>query len=196
LSKTQKKHKVAWGITGGGDKIVEIVKVMLELKEQYASKVDIHVFVSKNGETMLRFYKQFEILKQEFTNFRVEMNANAPFLASWLQSGKYDFMLVAPTSSNTVAKIVNSIGDTLITNSVIMSLKAFGEVYVLPTDYKESVVETVIPNGKTIKIQVRKEEAEQVRKLEQMTGMHVIEKPEQIRDIFVEHYPNVGLTQS
>jgi len=191
MVKTQKKCKIAWGITGGGDKIAEIVQVMIDLKKQYASDVDIHVFVSKNGETMLRFYRQFDVLKQEFAHFSVEMNANAPFLASWLQSGKYDFMLVAPTSSNTVAKIVNSIGDTLITNSVIMSLKAFGTVYVLPTDYKESVVETVVPNGKTVKIQVRKEEADQVRRLEQMTGMYVIEKPEDIRNIFAERYKAV-----
>jgi len=192
MVKTQKKCKIAWGITGGGDKIAEIVQVMIDLKKQYASDVDIHVFVSKNGETMLRFYRQFDVLKQEFAHFSVEMNANAPFLASWLQSGKYDFMLVAPTSSNTVAKIVNSIGDTLITNSVIMSLKAFGTVYVLPTDYKESVVETVVPNGKTVRIQVRKEEADQVRRLEQMTGMYVIEKPEEIRGIFAERYKAVS----
>jgi len=192
MVKTQKKCKIAWGITGGGDKIAEIVQVMIDLKKQYASDVDIHVFVSKNGETMLRFYRQFDVLKQEFAHFSVEMNANAPFLASWLQSGKYDFMLVAPTSSNTVAKIVNSIGDTLITNSVIMSLKAFGTVYVLPTDYKESVVETVVPNGKTVRIQVRKEEADQVRRLEQMTGMYVIDKPEEIRGIFAERYKAVS----
>jgi archaeoflavoprotein AfpA len=192
MGKTQKKCKIAWGITGGGDKIVEIVKVMVDLKNKYASEVDIHVFVSKNGETMLRFYRQFDVLKQEFSShFSVEINSNAPFLASWLQSGKYDFMLVAPTSSNTVANIVNSIRDTLITNSVIMCLKAFGTVYVLPTDYKECVVESLTPDGKTIKMQVRKEEAEQTRKLEQMAGMHVIENPEKIRDIFAERYKPV-----
>ncbi|MCL2134734.1 MAG: archaeoflavoprotein AfpA [Candidatus Bathyarchaeota archaeon] len=192
MSEKQKKCKIAWGITGGGDKIAEIVKVMVAIKKQYESNVDIHVFVSKNGETMLKFYRQFDILKQEFAQFNVEMNPNAPFLASWLQSGKYDFMMVAPTSSNTVAKIVNGIGDTLITNSVIMCLKAFGTVYVLPTDYEESVVETVIPNGKTIKIQVRKEEAEQTRKLKQMAGMYVIEKPEEIQNIFAKRYGNSG----
>lgn len=188
MVKTPKKSKIAWGITGGGDKIAEIAKVMIELKKQYDSTVDIHVFVSKNGETMLRFYKQFDGLKQEFSHFSVETNPNAPFLASWLQSGKYDFLIVAPTSSNTVAKIVNGISDTLITNSVIMSLKAFSPVYLLPTDYKENVVETILPNGKTLKIQVRKEEAEQTRKLEQMADMTVIEKPEQIRDIFAKYY--------
>ncbi|MDR2203949.1 MAG: archaeoflavoprotein AfpA [Nitrososphaerota archaeon] len=185
-----KKCKIAWGITGGGDRIAEIVKIMVELKRQYESVVDIEVFVSKNGETMLRFYKQFDVLKQEFAQFRVEVNANAPFLASWVQSGKYDFMLVAPASSNSVAKIVNGIGDTLITNSVIMCLKAFGMVYVLPTDYKENVVETVIPNGKTLKIRVRKEEAEQTRKLGQIEGVYAVEKPEEIYRIFADRYGN------
>jgi len=188
MVKAQKKSKVAWGITGGGDKIAEIVKMMVELKRQYAREVDIHVFVSKGGETMLRFYRQFDVLKAEFSNFTVEMNSNAPFLASWLQSGKYDFFFVAPTSSNTVAKIVNSIGDTLITNSVIMSLKAFGTVYLFPTDYREGIVETVVPNGKTLKMRVRKEEADQIRKLEQMDGMYVFEKPEEIRAVFEERY--------
>lgn len=186
MVESQKKCKIAWGITGGGDKIAEIVKVIIELKNQYEHKADIHVYVSKNGETMLRFYKQFDLLKQEFAHFSVEMNPNAPFLAAWLQSGKYDFLLVAPATSNTVAKIVNGIGDTLITNSVIMSLKAFGTVYVLPTDYKEGVVSTLLPNGKTIKIRVRKEEAEQTRKLEQMDGVHVLENPEKIRTVFNE----------
>ncbi|MCL1965877.1 MAG: archaeoflavoprotein AfpA [Candidatus Bathyarchaeota archaeon] len=188
MVKAQKKCKVAWGITGGGDKIAEIVKIMLDLKKQYEHEVEIHVFVSKNGETMLRFYRQFEVLKAEFSHFTVEMNPNAPFLASWLQSGRYDFFFVAPTSSNTVAKIANSIGDTLITNSVIMSLKAFGTVYLFPTDYRESIVETVVPNGKTIKIQVRKEEADQIRRLEQMEGMHVFDTPEKIRAVFEERY--------
>jgi len=188
MVKAQKKSKIAWGITGGGDKIADIVKMMIELKEKYKREVDIHVFVSKNGETMLRFYRQFDILKAAFSSFTVEINPNAPFLASWLQSGKYDFFFVAPTSSNTVAKIVNSIGDTLITNSVIMSLKAFCPVYLFPTDYREGVVETVVPNGKTIKIQVRKEEADQIRKLEQMQDMYVFESPEKIRSVFEERY--------
>jgi archaeoflavoprotein AfpA len=188
MVKPKKKNLVAWGITGGGDKIAEIVDMMIDLKRQYEHAVDIHVFVSKNGETMLRFYKQFDVLKKEFAKFTVETNPNAPFLAGWLQSGKYDFFFVAPTSSNTVAKIVNSIGDTLITHSVIMSLKAFGTVYLFPTDYKESLIETIVPNGKTLKIRVRKEEADQTRKLEQMDGMHVFETPEKIRAVFEERY--------
>lgn len=179
-----KKHKVAWGITGGGDKIAEIAQIMTELKNQYEHKVEIHVFVSKAGEVMLKFYKQYDQIKQEFPHFSVELNPNSPFLAAWMQSGKYDFLLVAPATSNTVAKIACGIGDTLITNSVIMSLKAYAKVYVLPTDYREGVVSTLLPNGKQIQIRVRKEEAEQTRKLEQMDGVHVLDSPQKIRGVF------------
>ena len=183
-----KKCKVAWGITDGGDKIAEIVQIMTELKNQYEHKVEIHVFVSKAGEVMLRFYKQYDQLKQTFPNFSVEMNANSPFLAAWMQSRKYEFLLVAPATSNSVAKIANGIGDTLITNSVIMSLKAFAQVYVLPTDYREGVVSTLLPNGKEIKLRIRKEEADQTRKLEQMDCMHVLDSPQKIQDIFKEYF--------
>lgn len=183
-----KKPKIAWGITGGGDKVAEIVQIMTELKNQYSDKVDIHVFVSKNAETMLRFYQLFDKTKQAFSNFSVEMNPNAPFLAAWMQSGKYDFLLVAPATSNTVAKIAYGIGDTMLTNAVSMGLKAYAPIYVLPTDFKEGVVSTLLPNGKEIKIRVRKEDAENTRKLEQMDGMHVLEKTEQLRDIFKERY--------
>jgi flavoprotein len=52
------------------------------------------------------------------------------------------------------------------------------------------VVPTLLPTGKTIKIRVRKEEAEQTRKLEQMDGMNVLESPEKIRDVFAERFNN------
>ena len=183
-----KKRKVAWGITGGGDKIAEIIQVMTELKNQYEHKVEIHVFLSKAGDVMLKYYKLNEELKQNFPNLRVEINSNAPFLASWMQSRKYEFLLIAPATSNTVAKIANGIGDTLLTNSVIMSLKAFAPVYVLPTDYREGTVSTKLPNGKEMKLRIRKEEADQTRKLEQMEGMHVLENPEKIREVFQEWF--------
>ena len=65
----------------------------------------------------------------------------------------------------------------MLTNAAIMSLKAFRPVYILPTDYRESVVYTKLPNGKELKLRVRKEEADQVRKLEKMEDMHVTGEP-------------------
>ena len=181
-----KKLKVAWGISGAGDKIAEILNVMKDIKKQSEDLVEIEVYISKAADTMLKFYRLEDDLRQNFSKVQVELNSNSPFLAAWLQSGKYEFFLIAPASSNTVAKIANSISDTMLTNAAIMSLKAFRPVYVLPTDYKESVVYTKLPNGKELKLRVRKEEADQVRKLEAMEDMHVIENPQKMNEFLLD----------
>ncbi len=181
-----KKRKVAWGITGAGDKIAEIIEIMKDLKAQSEDTVQIDVYLSKAAETMIKFYGLEEELKKSFAKVTVETNSNIPFLAGMMQSNKYEFLLIMPASSNTVAKLVNGIGDTLITNSAIMSLKAFVPVWVMPVDYKESVISTKLPNGKDMKIRVRKEEADQVRKLEATEDVHVFENPEKVREGFLE----------
>ena len=181
-----KKRKVAWGISGAGDKIAEIVETMKELKAQSGDSVEIEVFISKAADTMLKFYRLDEEVKKSFSKVMVEVNANSPFLAAWMQSGKYELLLIAPASSNTVAKIANSISDTMLTNAALMALKAFQQVYILPTDYKESIVYTKLPNGKEMKLRVRKEEAVHVRRLEAMDGMHVLENPQKMKEILLE----------
>jgi archaeoflavoprotein AfpA len=180
-----KKTKIAWGITGAGDKIEEIVNVMKELKAKSEGKVDIDVYISKNADTMLKFYRLDEEIRKSFPKVWVEANSNSPFLAGMVQSGKYEYLLIMPASSNTVAKIVNSISDTLLTNSALMALKAFVPVWVMPVDYKESIIFTKLPNGKEMKLRVRKEEAEQVRKLMQTEDVHVFENPQKVQEAYL-----------
>ena len=183
-----KKRKVAWGITGAGDKISDFLDVMMQIKKQYADKVDIHVFVSKAGDMVLKFYNLENRLRQNFEKVQVEVNANAPFLAAWMQMGKYEFLLIAPATSNTVAKIANGIGDTMLTNATIMSLKAFKPVYIAPTDYTEGICTTKLPNGKEMRLHVRKEEVEQVNKLRNMDDLHIVEGPNKISEIFKQQF--------
>jgi len=179
-----KKVKVAWGITGAGDKIAEFIEVMKDLQREYADTVEIQVFLSKAADLVLKYYNLETDLKQTFRKVSVELNSNAPFLAAWMQMRKYKFLLIAPATSNTVAKIANSIGDTLLTNAAIMSLKAFVPVYIAPTDYEEGTVHTKLPNGKEMKLRVRREEVEQVRKLKHMEDVFMIEGPQKIREVF------------
>jgi archaeoflavoprotein AfpA len=183
-----KKRKVAWGITGAGDKIADFIEVMKEIQKEYESTVEIQVFLSKAADVVLKYYNLETDLKQNFQKVSVELNSNAPFLAAWMQMRKYEFLLIAPATSNTVAKIANSIGDTLLTNAAIMSLKAFVPVYIAPTDYREGTVYTKLPNGKEMKLRVRKEEVEQVKKLEHMEDIFVLEGPQKIREVFKEWF--------
>ncbi len=183
-----KKRKVAWGITGAGDKIADFLDIMIQIKTQYTDKIDIHVFISKAGETVLKFYNLETKLRQNFEKVQVEVNANAPFLAAWLQMGKYEFLLIAPATSNTVAKIANGVGDTMLTNATIMGLKAYRQVYIAPTDYEVGECITKLPNGKEMKLRVRKEEVEQVNKLRNMKDITVVEGPDKIGEIFKQRF--------
>ncbi len=186
-----KKRKVAWGITGAGDRLAEYVQTVRDLQKEYGDLVEVHVFASKAGETVLKFYNLETDVKQSFPKYFVEVNANSPFLAAWLQLRKYEFLLIAPASSNTVAKMAFGIADTMLTNAASMSLKAFAPVYVFPVDYEEKTVDTTLPNGKTLRLRIRKEDVENVRKLKRMQDVHVLTDPQQIRGVFRERFEKV-----
>jgi archaeoflavoprotein AfpA len=187
-SKAKKKRKVAWGITGSGDRLEEILNVMKEIKEQFKNDVDIRVFLSKAGEQVVKWYKLHDQLKQNFDRVWVELNSNSPFLAGDLELRKYEFLLIAPATSNTVAKIAAGISDTMLCNSAIMALKASVPVYVVPSDYKEGTVVTRLPNGRDFTLRVRKEDAENTRKLASMDCVFVLEKPEDVHQVFMKHF--------
>jgi len=184
----KKKRRVAWGITGSGDRLVEVFEVMKQIKKQYKDDIRITVYLSKAGDLVVKYYRLFKILQEEFDKTRIEINSNIPTLAVQLQSGKIEFLLIAPATSNTVAKLATGIADTLLTNSAIMALKAFVPVYILPCDYKEGVTVTQLPDGSEMKIRVRKEDVEHIKKLATMDGVFIIEKPEEISQIFKKHF--------
>lgn len=188
LAKAEKKRKVAWGITGSGDRLSETIGIMKELKEEYQNKVDVRVFLSKAGEQVVKWYRLYDQLKQNFEKIWIELNSNSPFLAGDLELGKFEFLLIAPATSNTVAKIAAGITDTLLCNSAIMALKAYVPVYIMPSDYKEGTVVTKLPNGRDLKLRVRKEDAENTRKLSSMENVSVLERPEDICEVFKKHF--------
>jgi flavoprotein len=47
---------------------------------------------------------------------------------------------------------------------------------------------TKLPNGKEMKLRVRKEEVEQVKKLRRMEDLYVLEGPQKIREPFQKHF--------
>lgn len=184
----KKKRKVAWGITGSGDRLVETVDIMKEIKKQYQNEVDVIVYLSKAGDHVVKYYRLANDLKENFGRIWVEINPNSPFLAGQLQTGKFEFLLIAPATSNTVAKISMGIADSLLCNAAIMGLKAFVPLYMMPSDYKEGIIVTKLPNGRDLKLKIRKEDVEHVKKLAGMDDVFILEKPEEIYQVFKKHF--------
>jgi archaeoflavoprotein AfpA len=173
--------KIAWGITGGGDKLLETVKVVKSIKQE--KQLIIEIFLSKAGYLVSKYYKIYEDLVNSFDKVWTEKDANTPFLTGRLQMKEFDLLLVAPATSNTVAKIAVGISDTLLTNAIIQGIKGYVPVYMMPTDFREGETVTILPNGKTMRLRVRKEDVLNVRKLDEMDGISVLESPEQIKEV-------------
>ena len=103
-------------------------------------------------------------------------------------SQNFDFFLIAPATANTVAKISLGIADTLLCNAAIMALKAFVPVYVMPSDYQEGITITKLPNGRDMRLKIRKEDVAHVNRLSEMEGIGVLKTPDALYDLFTDLY--------
>lgn len=186
--KTDGRGNVAWGITGSGHRLAETVEALKTLQRRYRKRVDITVYLSKAGYQVAKFYKLMDALTEAFGGIQVEKDSNTPFLAGALQLGKFDFFLIAPATSNTVAKISMGIADSLLTNSAIMALKAFVPVYIMPSDYEEGVTVTKLPDGRDLRLRIRREDVAHVQKLARMEGVFVLEELEELAQVFQKRF--------
>jgi len=178
--------KIVWGITGSGDLISEVFEVMEEISKM--NLLEINAVLSKAAVTVLKWYKLYDKLDSIADSILVEKDANTPFIVGPLQTGEYDFLLVAPATANTVAKIVNGIADTIITNSVSQTNKTNVDIYILPVDQKMGTTTTILPGGKKLNLTMRDIDVENTNRLREMKGIVVLEKPKEIRSIVDKYH--------
>lgn len=176
-----KTRMIAWGITGAGDKLTETVQVMRQIKEK---DYLIDVFVSEEGGTVLKWYKQFEEVNNVFDSCTIESGPNAPFILGDLQAGKYDALIISPATANTVAKIVCGIADTLLTNAVAQTAKTDTPIYIYPVDQKKGKIKTQAPNGRKFNLKMRDIDIENSKKLKKMENIKVIKSPDKLIKYF------------
>ncbi len=131
---------IAWAVTGAGHHLLESVAAMKELSQENR----VCTFVSSAGEEVLRMYGLFERLSEisgggylEEIFLDREEGSSSPKTGRFMM-GKFDLLIIAPATANTVAKITCGIADSLVTNAAALANKAGVPVYVLPTDVKES----------------------------------------------------------
>lgn len=180
--------RIAWGITGCGDYLKESLDIMKELTHEH--NLDVRVFLSRAGEMVVKWYKLFSELKTSFPKTYSEKSPNVPFLVGDLQLGKYDFLIITPSTSNTVAKIASGISDTLLSNAAAQAMKAKVPVYIFPADQKKGDIVTDLPGGKKLTLTMRDVDLDAVDKLRKMKGITVLRNPDEIRDIVKKHIEN------
>lgn len=170
--------RIAWGITGSGDKIEKTAEAMIQLQKE--SDIRIDVYISKAGKQVLRWYKLWDKINESFKTVKTEVDSNVPFIAGPLQMGKYAILVIAPLTANSTAKIAYGIEDTLLTNAVAQTLKGDTPVFLYPVDQKPGTVETIAPNGMKFTIKMRAIDLENVDRLRNMEGITILASVEEM----------------
>jgi archaeoflavoprotein AfpA len=176
--------KIIWGITGTGYVLQESIDLMKELQKNF--NIDLTVILSKEGATVVKWYKKWLQLTEVVEKVKIEKTPNNPFYAGPLQLGKYDIFLVCPVSANSVAKIVYGIADSLITNCVAQAIKGGVTVYLFPSDQDTEPITTSRPDGSPLILKIRDIELKNMNKLMKMEGIKVIKDFSEIRDIIIQ----------
>ena len=139
--------KIAFGITGAGHLLSDSV----ELLEQLMTKHDVTVLLSAAGEEVLKMYGLYERIETITGGYYNELIQEKDQKFSYpitgrFSLGKYDLLIVSPATSNTIAKIVGGIADSLVTNAVAQSGKGGVKTCIVPVDLESGDVETVLPS--------------------------------------------------
>lgn len=139
--------KIAWGITGAGHMLLESVETLEELSKEH----EVTVLLSAAGEEVLKMYGLYNrveaITGGYYQELVLEKDQKFSYpLAGRFSLGRYDLLIVSPSTSNTIAKVINGIADTLITNAIAQAGKGKTQTLIVPVDLEAGEVQTVLPS--------------------------------------------------
>ncbi|SJM95945.1 Flavoprotein [Crenothrix polyspora] len=165
-----KKPRLAWAITGSGHYIEECLAFLLTLD-------NVDLYISQAGEEVLKMYGiDLNDVRAKMPIFR-DKTASSPPVGHFYK-GYYHTFVMAPATSNTIAKCVLGIADNLVTNLYSQAGKCKVPSIVYPCDIAPEM-ETTAPGGKVM-VYPRKIDLEGTDKIRTFEYTTVVESVEQL----------------
>ena len=163
--------RLAWALTGSGHFFGECLEVMAELPE-------FDLFVTKAAAEVVRMYRRrLDRLPASARLIKDTTASAAPVGAFY--NGIYHTLVVAPATSNTVAKCVAGISDTLATNVFAQAGKCRIPTIVFACDTAPEL-DTLAPGG-MVKVFPRRIDLDNVERLKAFEATTVVETLEDLR---------------
>ena len=159
-----KTPRWGWALTGSGHFFKECIAMIRSLD-------NVDLFVSRAADEVVRMYKQELKLPKSARIFRDTTASAAP--VGFFYYGVYHTLVLAPATSNTVAKCVFGISDTLATNVFAQAGKCRVEAIVFACDTAPEL-ETEAPKG-MVKVYPRRIDLENTARLKAFEGTQVVE---------------------
>ncbi len=159
-----KTPRFGWVLTGSGHFFKESLAIMRRLP-------DLDVFVSKAAAEVVRMYRQDFVLSPD-TRVYKDTTASAAPVGNFYY-GVYHTLIVAPATSNTVAKCVCGISDNLATNVFAQAGKCRVPTIVFACDNAPEL-DTEAPKG-MVKVYPRRIDLENTEQLKSFEDTTVVE---------------------
>jgi dihydromethanopterin reductase (acceptor) len=164
------KPRLAWAITGSGHYIEECLDFLLTLQ-------NVDVYISPAGEEVLKMYGiSLDDVRAKHSVFRDKTASSPP--VGLFYKGYYHTFVMAPATSNTIAKCVLGIADNLVTNLYSQAGKCKVPCIVYPCDIAPEM-ETTAPGGKVM-VYPRKIDLEGTEKIRTFEYTTVVESVEEL----------------
>ncbi len=167
MSQPEKK-RLAWALTGSGHYLRECLDIINTLP-------DVDLFLSKAAA---------EILKQYGFSHNVERVYHDKTASSvpveFFYYGAYHTVVIAPATSNTVAKMVCGISDSLVTNVYAQAGKCQVPSIVFACD-TEPELESEAPRENMVKVYPRRIDLENRQKLATFEATQVVDSVAQLK---------------
>ncbi len=155
MSKPPEAPRIAWGLTGSGHYLRESLEIIDSLP-------DVDLFVTKAADEVLSMYGiPLKTLREKHRVYQDHTASSVP--VGFLYSGHYHTLIIGPATSNTVAKCVAGISDTLVTNLYAQAGKCRVPSIVFACDCEPTVV-TEAP-GQTVTLYPRPIDLENTQRL-------------------------------
>lgn len=139
---------ILWAITGAGTYMRSLPRIFLVFKKLF--KFNITIAFSRWGYEVARIYGVLPLVESiasgEYLN-ELLFEDQGMYYVGRLNLGKYDLVVIAPATSNTIAKMVYGIADTLPTTIFSEAQKSHVTTIVLPVDLpsKDGVIISQTP---------------------------------------------------
>tara|TARA_B110000967_G_scaffold48115_1_gene48830 strand:+ start:1130 stop:1708 length:579 start_codon:yes stop_codon:yes gene_type:complete len=164
------KPRLAWAVTGSGHYLDECLEIIRDLE-------DVDLFYSSAGEEVLRMYGHDpKAINKQGRVYRDRAASSPP--VGLFYRGDYHTLVVAPATSNTVAKMVLGLSDSLVSNVYAQAGKCGIPSIVLACD-TEPEMDTPAPD-RIVKVWPRKIDLEHTHKLATYEGTTLVENPEKL----------------
>jgi dihydromethanopterin reductase (acceptor) len=165
-----KTPRWGWALTGSGHFFKECLRMIGELDE-------VDLFVSRAAGEVVRMYRQEFKLPRNARIFRDTTASAAP--VGLFYYGVYHTLILAPATSNTVAKCVFGISDTLVTNVFAQAGKCRVPVIVFACDTAPEL-QTEAPKG-VVKVYPRDIDLQNTTRLKAFDETRVVESLEDLQ---------------